>query len=68
MKPAVSTGGFLREWLQMSLSSAKNYALRAARSQDEKEAIELLSKAVLELAAAIEDTDSKVKRINKAKG
>ena len=52
----------------MSLSSAKNYALRAARSQDEKEAIELLSKAILELASAIEDTDSKVKRLNKAKG
>ena len=52
----------------MSLSSAKNYALRAARSQDEKEAIELLSKAVLELASAIEDTDSRVKRLNKAKG
>jgi hypothetical protein len=52
----------------MSLSSAKNYALRAARSQDEKEAIELLSKAVMELAAAIEDTDSKVKWISNAKG
>jgi hypothetical protein len=52
----------------MSLSSAKNYALRAARSQDEKEAIELLSKAILELAASIEDTDSKVKQINKSKG
>ncbi|SDS77006.1 hypothetical protein SAMN05444158_3141 [Bradyrhizobium canariense] len=51
----------------MSLSSAKNYALRAARSQDEKEAIELLSKAILELAASIEDTDSKVKRLNKSK-
>jgi hypothetical protein len=51
----------------MSLSSAKNYALRAARSQDEKEAIELLSKAILELAASIEDTDAKVKRINKSK-
>jgi hypothetical protein len=52
----------------MSLSSAKNYALRAARSQDEKEAIELLSKAILELAASIEDTDGKLKRFNKAKG
>ena len=52
----------------MSLSSAKNYALRAARSLDEKEAIELLSKAILELAASIEDTDSKLKRINKSKG
>jgi hypothetical protein len=51
----------------MSLSSAKNYALRAARSQDEKEGIELLSKAILELAASIEDTDAKVKRINKSK-
>jgi hypothetical protein len=51
----------------MSLSSAKNFALRAARSQDEKEAIELLSKAILELAASIEDTDAKVKRINKSK-
>ncbi|MDP1581873.1 MAG: hypothetical protein Q8M18_00415 [Bradyrhizobium sp.] len=52
----------------MSLSSAKNYALRAGRSQDEKEAIELLSKAILELAASIEATDSKVKQINKSKG
>ena len=34
----------------MSLSSARNYALRASRSQDQKEAIELLSKAILELA------------------
>jgi hypothetical protein len=51
----------------MSLSSAKNYALRAARSRDEKEAVELLSKAILELAASIEETDSKLKRINKSK-
>ena len=67
--PPRSTGGFLREkGASMSLSSARNYALRAARSQDEKEAIELLSKAILELAASIEDTDSKVKRINKSVG
>jgi len=52
----------------MSLSSAKNYALRAARSQDAKEAIELLSKAILELAASIEDPDAKVKRLNKSNG
>lgn len=52
----------------MSLSSAKNYALRAGRSQDEKEAIELLSKAILELAASIENTDAKVKQLNKSKG
>ena len=52
----------------MSLSSARNFALRAARSQDEKEAIELLSKAILELAASIENTAAKVKQINKAKG
>jgi hypothetical protein len=52
----------------MSLSSARNYALRAARSQDQKEAIELLSKAILELAASIENTDAKVKQINRAKG
>ncbi|MDF3808788.1 MULTISPECIES: hypothetical protein [Rhodopseudomonas] len=51
----------------MSLSSAKNYALRASKSQDQKEAIELLSKAILELAASIEDTDAKLKKINKAK-
>ena len=50
----------------MSLSSARNYALRASRSQDQKEAIELLSKAILELALSIEDTDAKVKKINKA--
>jgi hypothetical protein len=57
-----------RERLPMSLSSAKNFALRAARSQDEKEAIELLSKAILELAASIEATDAKLKQINKSKG
>jgi hypothetical protein len=50
----------------MSLSSAKNYALRAARSQDQKEAIELLSKAVLELATSIEATDAKMKKMNKS--
>jgi hypothetical protein len=49
----------------MSLSSARNYALRAAKSQDQKEAAELLSKAILELALAIETTDAKVKKINK---
>ena len=49
----------------MSLSSAKNYALRAARSQDEKEAIELLSKAVLELATSIEATNAKIE-LNKS--
>jgi hypothetical protein len=49
----------------MSLSSAKNYALRAAKSQDQKEAIELLSKAILELAISIEATDAKIKRQNK---
>jgi hypothetical protein len=50
----------------MSLSSARNYALRASKSQDEKEAIELLSKAILELALSIEATDAKVKKINKS--
>jgi hypothetical protein len=50
----------------MSLSSARNYALPAARSQDQKEAIELLSKAILELALSIEATDAKVKKINKS--
>ena len=44
----------------MSLSSAKNYALRAAKSQDQKEAIELLSKAILELATSIEAADAKI--------
>ena len=64
-----SIGGSCQwERLPMSLSSAKNYALRAARSQDEKEAIELLSKAILELAASIEATDAKLKQINKSKG
>ncbi len=47
---------------------SQEFALRAARSQDEKEAVELLSKAILELAASIENTDSKVKQINKSKG
>jgi hypothetical protein len=50
----------------MSLSSARNYALRAAKSQDQKEAAELLSKAIMELALAIETTDAKVKKINKS--
>ena len=52
--------------LTMSLSSAKNYALRAERSQDAKEAADLLAKAILELAAAIEATDAKVKKMNKS--
>ena len=50
----------------MSLSSARNYALRASKSQDQKETIELLSKAILELALSIETTDAKVKKINKS--
>jgi hypothetical protein len=50
----------------MSLSSARNYALRASKSQDQKEAIELLSKVILELALSIEATDAKVKKINKS--
>ena len=50
----------------MSLSSAKNYALRAAKSQDQKDAIELLSQAILELAMSIENTDAKLKKMNKA--
>jgi hypothetical protein len=52
----------------MSLSSAKNYALRAERCQDAKEAADLLAKAILELAASIEATDAKVKKINKSGG
>jgi len=50
----------------MSLSSAKNYALRAAKSQDQKDAIELLSQAILELAMSIETTDAKLKKMNKS--
>ncbi|MGY2806745.1 hypothetical protein [Bradyrhizobium sp. USDA 4506] len=50
----------------MSLSSARNYALRAFKSQDQKEAIELLSKAIMELAMSIEATDAKVKKINRS--
>jgi hypothetical protein len=50
----------------MSLSSAKNYARRAARSQDEKEAVDLLSKAILELATSIEASDAKIKKLNKS--
>ena len=50
----------------MSLSSAKNYALRAAKSQDQKEAIELLSQAILELATSLEATDAKIKKMNKS--
>jgi hypothetical protein len=51
--------------MSMSLSSAKNYALRAAKSQDQKEATELLSKAIMELTLAIEATDAKIKKLNK---
>jgi hypothetical protein len=54
-----------RKGLSMSLSSAKNYALRASKSQDHQEAIELLSKAILELASSIETTDAKIKKMNK---
>ena len=54
-----------RRGLDMSLSSAKNYALRASKAQDQKEAIELLSKAILELASSIETTDAKIKKMNK---
>jgi hypothetical protein len=50
----------------MSLSSARNDALRASKSQDQKEAIELLSKAILELALSIEASDAKIKKINKS--
>jgi hypothetical protein len=50
----------------MSLSSVRNYALRASKSQDQKEAVELLSKAILELATSIEATDAKIKKINKS--
>ena len=50
----------------MSLSSARNFALRASKSQDQKEAVELLSKAILELATSIEATDAKIKKINKS--
>jgi hypothetical protein len=68
-KPVVSIRRvFPQERAPMSLSSAKNYALRAERSQDAKEAADLLAKAILELAASIEATDAKVKKINKSGG
>ncbi|MGY3535358.1 MULTISPECIES: hypothetical protein [Bradyrhizobium] len=50
----------------MSLSSARNFALRASKSQDQKEAIELLSQAIMELAMSMEATDAKIKKINKS--
>lgn len=50
----------------MSLSSAKNYALRAQRSQDAKEAADLLAKAILELVLSIEVSDAKMKKMNKS--
>ena len=50
----------------MSLSSARNYALRASKSQDQKEAIELLSQAIMELAMSMEAPDAKIKKINKS--
>ena len=62
-------GGFVGEGPSpMSLSSAKNYALRAEKCQDAKEAADLLAKAVLELVASIEATDARVKKINKSAG
>jgi hypothetical protein len=65
--PPSQPGGFFRwKGRAMSLSSAKNYALRAERSQDPKEAADLLAKAILELAASIEATDAKVKKMNKS--
>ena len=65
LNPAGFSWGFSGKFT-MSLSSAKNYALRAERSQDAKEAADLLAKAILELAAAIEATDAKVKKMNKS--
>jgi hypothetical protein len=50
----------------MSLSSAKNYALRAQRSQDAKEAADLLAQAILELVLSIEASDAKIKKMNKS--
>ena len=65
--PPPQPGGFFRgKGRPMSLSSAKNYALRAERSLDAKEAADLLAKAILELAASIEATDAKVKKMNKS--
>jgi hypothetical protein len=68
--PAARAAGFFHSRTKgnqsMSLSSARNYALRASKSQDQKEAIELLSKAVLELAMSIEASDAKIKKINKS--
>jgi hypothetical protein len=37
-----------------------------SKSQDQTEAIELLSKAIMELAMSIDATDAKVKKINKS--
>jgi hypothetical protein len=62
----LNPAGFSVGKVIMSLSSAKNYALRAERSQDAKEAADLLAKAILELVASIEATDAKVKKINKS--
>jgi hypothetical protein len=62
----LNPAGFSVGRSSMSLSSAKNYALRAERSQDAKEAADLLAKAILELAASIEATDAKVKKMNKS--
>jgi hypothetical protein len=50
----------------MSLSTARNYTLRAERSMAAKEAADLLAKAILELAESIEATDAKAKKINKS--
>jgi hypothetical protein len=62
----LNPAGFSVGRSSMSLSSARNYALRAERSQDAKEAADLLAKAILELAASIEATDAKVKKMNKS--
>jgi hypothetical protein len=65
MTPSANSPRDHHEERQMSLSSAKNYALRAAKSQDQKEATELLSKAIMELTLAIEAQDAKIKKMNK---
>jgi hypothetical protein len=66
--PSSRRGGIFRgkQRTPMSLSSARNYALRAQRSQDAKEAADLLAKAILELVLSIEASDAKMKKMNKS--
>jgi hypothetical protein len=47
----------------MSTSSAKSHARRAQETKDTNEKLDEIAKAIYELARALDDVDSRVKRI-----